>query len=52
MAAPTNDVSQYAPSAEVSTYLTGPPLRTSLVNIAKIVARFKTNAQDPVRQGP
>ncbi len=52
MPAPTNDVSQDAPAAEVSAYLTGPPLREQPTEIAKLVARFKTNAQDPLRQGP
>lgn len=49
MASPTNDVSQHAPAAEVSAYLTGPPLRLAAPEIAKLVARFKSNAQDPVR---
>lgn len=49
MASPTNDVSQHATAAEVSAYLTGPPLRLISSEIAKLVARFKSNVQDPVR---
>lgn len=49
MPSPTNDVSQHALAAEVSTYLTGPPLREKSSEIAKLIARFKTNVQDRVR---
>lgn len=49
MPSPTNDVSQHATAAEVSTYLTGPPVRYIASEIAKLVARFKTNVQDRVR---
>jgi hypothetical protein len=49
MPSPTNDVSQHALAAEVSAYLTGPPVRYTATEIAKLIARFKTNVQDRVR---
>jgi len=49
MPSPTNDVSQHAPAAVVSAYLTGPPQREQSAEIAKLVTRFKSNVQDPAR---
>lgn len=52
MAAPTNDVSQHAPASEVSNWLGGVVdgvVRLASPELAKLVARFKSNAQDPGR---
>lgn len=49
MPSPTNDVSQHAPASMVSAHLTGPPLRLKATEISRLVASFKSNAQDPAR---